>query len=265
MDLAEARARTSGGRAAESRHPWETARLDVVDRLIAAHVRLAPDSTVLDVGCGDTFVAEQLSARYPGATFCAVDTAFTDDLVAAYRLRLAGTRVELYASLDEMPAPPQPVALVLLMDVIEHIADPCGFLRGLLARPYIDRHTRFLITVPAFQSLFSAHDTFLGHYRRYSSALLRQHAAASGLDVDEVGYFFFSLLPLRLAQVLKERLAAGGPPAATTGLVTWGGGRASAEMLRRVLVCDASVALWLKRIGIIVPGLSNFAVCRKSA
>ena len=80
MDLAEARARTSGEQTAESRHPWETARLDVVDRLIAAHVRLAPDSTVLDVGCGDTFVAEQLSARYPGARFCAVDTAFTEDL-----------------------------------------------------------------------------------------------------------------------------------------------------------------------------------------
>ena len=85
----------------------------------------------------------------------------------------------------------------------------------------------------------------------------------SGLDVDEVGYFFFTLLPLRLAQVLKERLV-GGQPAAATGLVTWAGGRASAEMLRRVLVCDASVALWLKRIGIVVPGLSNFAVCRKS-
>ena len=264
MDLAEARARTSGGRTAASRHPWETARLAVVDRLIAAHATLAPGSVVLDIGCGDTFVAEQLSSKYPGTRFCAVDTAFTEDLVASYRTRLAGTGVEPYASLDEMPAPRTPVALVLLMDVIEHIADPCGFLRGLAARSYIDRQTRFLITVPAFQALFCSHDTFLGHYRRYSSGLLRRQAAASGLAVDEVGYFFFSLLPLRLAQVLKEWIAGSRAPAATTGLVTWGGGPASAEVLRRVLVWDASLALWLNRVGIVVPGLSNYAVCRKS-
>ena len=264
MDLAEARERTAGGVDPGLRHPWETARLEVVRRLIDAHVALGPGAVVLDIGCGDTFVAEQLAAAYPEASFCAVDTAFTDELIASYRARLAARRVTPYASLDDMPAPDRPVALVLLMDVIEHIEDPCGFLRALVARPYIDRQTRFLITVPAFQALFCSHDTFLGHYRRYSSRLLREHAAASGLDVGEIGYFFFSLLPLRLAQVARERLVRSKSAAATTGLVTWSGGPASAGMLRQALVWDASLALWLNRIGVVVPGLSNYAICRKS-
>ncbi len=262
MDLAEARERTSTPGA--SRHPWETARLDVVRRLVAAQVPLGPGSIVLDVGCGDTFVSEQLAASYPGARFCAVDTAFTDDLIARYRANLAGSQVEPYASLDEVPSLERPVSLVLLMDVIEHIDDARGFLRGLASRPYIDRETRFLITVPAFQSLFCSHDTFLGHYRRYSNHLLRMHAEASGLRVEGIGYFFFSLLPLRLIQVIKERLAGGTPPSATTGLVTWGGSATAAAVMRRVLVCDAGIAFGLKRVGINLAGLSNYAVCRKS-
>ncbi len=262
MDLAEARERTNTPGA--SRHPWETARLDVVRRLIAERVPLASGSIVLDVGCGDTFVDEQLSARYPGVRFCAVDTAFTEELIARYRTRLAPSQVQPYASIDDVPPLDRPVSLVLLMDVIEHIADACGFLHGLAARPEIDCETRFLITVPAFQALFCSHDTFLGHYRRYSSRLLREHAEASGLRVEAIGYFFASLLPIRLAQVLKERLAGGRPPAPTTGLVTWEGSAATAEVMRRMLVWDARVAFRLNRVGITLAGLSSYALCRKS-
>ena len=264
MDLAEARERTPDQGAVDVRHPWEAARLDVVARLIAGRAPLGAGSIVLDVGCGDTFVSEQLAARYPRSRFYAIDTAFSDDLLARYRARLAGSPVEPFASLDDVPPLDRPVSLVLLMDVIEHIDDARGFLRALASRPYINRETRFLITVPAFQSLFCSHDTFLGHYRRYSSRLLREHAESSGLRVDDIGYFFFSLLPLRLLQVVRERLAGTGERAPTTGLVTWGESAAAAAAMRRVLVFDARVAFGLKRIGITLAGLSNYAVCRKS-
>jgi hypothetical protein len=263
VDLAEARERTDSP--GSSRHPWETARVDVVRRLIAGRVPLGSGSIVLDVGCGDTYVSEQLAACYPQSTFYAIDTAFGDELLARYRTRLAGSRVEPYAALDDVPLPGRPVSLVLLMDVIEHVEDACGLLRGLASRPYIDRDTRFLITVPAFQSLFCSHDTFLGHYRRYSNRLLREHAESAGLRVDDIGYFFFSLLPLRVLQVARERLAGSAGSATTTGLVTWGGSAAAAGAMRRVLVWDARVAFGLKRVGITLAGLSNYAVCRTSA
>jgi hypothetical protein len=38
------------------------------------------------------------------------------------------------------------VSLVLLMDVIEHIEDDAGFLTGLLDRPDVGLHAKFLIT-----------------------------------------------------------------------------------------------------------------------
>jgi len=263
MDLVEAKAR---GHETAIRHPWETARVEVVRSLIRRHVRLEPDAVVLDIGCGDTFVVEQLAAEHTAASFYAVDTAFTEELLALYRKRLGNPRVHAFSSLDEIdPAPAKPVALVLLMDVLEHIEDDSGFLAGLLARPYIGPQTRFVVTVPAYQALFCSHDEFLGHYRRYSNARLQALIDASGLRVLDIGYFFSSLLPLRMLQVLKERALGIKPAHESSGLTTWNGGGAQAAILESTLVLDWRVSRLLHAIGIRMAGLSNYAVCATSA
>jgi hypothetical protein len=169
-------------------------------------------------------------------------------------------------SLDAIaPHLEKPASLVLLMDVIEHIEDDTGFLAALLARADVGRHTKFLITVPAFQALFCSHDVFLGHYRRYSKALLAKRLEASGLTVIEIGYLFFTLLPVRLVQVIKERLLGPKPGKISSGLVTWNGGPARAAILREALVLDARVSLGLSKVGVRLAGLSSYAICAKSA
>src|SRR5258707_15213158 len=72
MDLVEEKERRAGS---EVRHPWETARVEVVRTLIRRLVRLDPTAIVMDIGCGDTFVVEQLAADYQQARFYAIDTA----------------------------------------------------------------------------------------------------------------------------------------------------------------------------------------------
>lgn len=263
MDLVEAKAR---GHETATRHPWETARVEVIRSLIHRHVRLEPDAVVMDIGCGDTFVVEQLAAEHPNASFYAIDTAFTEELLALYQRRLGNPRVHAFSSLDAMsPMPSKPVALVLLMDVLEHIEDDSGFLAGLLARPYIGPQTRVLITVPAYQGLFCSHDAFLGHYRRYSNARLLGLVDSSGLRVLEIGYFFSSLLPLRMLQVLKERALGMKPDRESSGLTTWNGGTAQAAILQGALVLDWRVSRLLHALGIRLAGLSNYAVCATSA
>ena len=101
------------------------------------------------------------------------------------------------------------------------------------ARPYIDGNTRLLITVPAYQSLFSSHDSFLGHYRRYSNGSLRRLIERSGFKVLDIGYFFGSLLPVRILQVIKERLFGLKPDQPTSGIVTWTGGDCGRDALQR--------------------------------
>jgi SAM-dependent methyltransferase len=247
------------------RHPWELARLELVRKLIARHVTLSPGDAVLDIGCGDTFVVEQLAADYPSVRFYAVDTALTDGLIAYYRARLNAPNVFVSSSLDTISPPiDHQVSLVLLMDVIEHVPNDESFLSEMLARPEIGAGTHLLVTVPSFQALFCSHDRLLGHYRRYSSRGLRRLVEGAGLQVLTAGYLFFTLLPLRIVEVLKERLLSRGG-AGKSGLVTWNGSAAATRFLKNVLVADFRIASLLPRLGIPVPGLSNYAICKKSA
>lgn len=261
MDIVEAAARAFD---VQVRHPWEMGRVDVVHRLVSNHVALGEGRVVLDIGCGDTYVVEQLAARYPRARFQAVDTAFTDEVIGRLRARMRAPNVDLFPSLDALPWEMSEVSLVLLMDVIEHISDVQSFLETVRGHRCVGPDTWFLVTVPAFQSLFCSHDRFLGHCRRYSSRELTASLEQAGLQVADTGSFFVSLLLVRAVEVLLERVT-GRERQRSTGLVTWQGGRITSAALRGLLSLDASSALLLKRSGIRLPGLSHYAVCRTSA
>jgi trans-aconitate methyltransferase len=244
------------------RHPWELARLWVLRQLIARRVRLEAGSTVVDIGCGDGFVIGELARAFPDAHFYGIDAGFTPES-AAERQKTLPSNVHLFHDLDAVPVK-SAAALILLMDVLEHIQDDKAFLANMLARPIVGRATQLIVTVPAYQSLFSAHDVFLKHFRRYTNHQLRDRLEQAGLRVIDIGYFFASLLPLRVLTVIRERLS---PPAAAdaTGLSEYGGGSMTTAVLSAVLKADAFGGLWLRRIGISVPGLSNYAICRTSA
>jgi hypothetical protein len=219
---------------------------------------------VLDVGCGDTFVVERLADRYPQASFHAVDTAFTDEQMAWYRSRLAVPNVSLSTSLDTVSLPSGTRAsIVLLMDVLEHIADDHAFLRSLLAHRTVGADAWVIVTVPAGQALFCSHDRVLGHYRRYSGAQLRDLLEEAGLIVVETAPFFASLVPLRAAHVLRERVLGSRDDDAPTGLATWSRGDTTTAAVTRLLMTDVKAASVLRRVGITLPGLSHFAVCRR--
>ena len=122
----------------------------------------------------------------------------------------------------------------------------------------------FLIAVPAFQSLFCSHDDFLGHYRRYTNKSLKVNLAEAGLNVFKIGYFFFSLLPIRIIEVIKESIIKPSSKINATGLTKWEGSKTKSIFLKNILLLDISIAFTLKKIGINMVGLSNYAICRRS-
>jgi hypothetical protein len=257
MDLIEASARQHE---ALVRHPWEQARLDLVRNVIASDVPLQPGDVVVDIGCGDTFVVEQLARAYPGVGFVAVDSAFTPDLLAMLTAKLTVPNVTLFSSLDQVTLA-RSAALVLLMDVIEHVPDDRTFVSDVCGRIWVDAQTRLLITVPAYQFLFSAHDRFLGHYRRYSAGTLTALLGTTGLRRLGVAYVFASLVPLRMLALLRERIAGADE---ATGLAGWNGSDATSRLLAAILSVDGRIGLALGRLGLRLPGLSLLALCRKS-
>ncbi|MEQ1870943.1 MAG: methyltransferase domain-containing protein [Vicinamibacterales bacterium] len=260
MDLVEARLQ---GFESATRHPWERARLAIVSRLISRYAPIAPGTAVIDVGCGDTFVAESLAKQYPSAHFFAVDSAFTPALITTFTARLTVSNLSLLASLDVVPTD-RAASIILLMDVLEHVDDDRGLLRNLLSRSFFRDSTRLLITVPSYAALFCAHDRFLGHFRRYTTGSLQVVLGAAGLEAVRDGHFFLTLVPARLLQLLKERVI-GTRGEAVEGISGWRSGDSLARLLAGILEWDGRLGLALGRLGLSLPGLSNFAICRRSA
>jgi len=241
----------------ENRHPWELARLEVIYSFIQKRFQKTENANILDVGCGDTFVVSELQKRMPLNSYYAIDTAFDDALIQDFNHE----GIELYKDLSHLEDKIKKADLILLMDVIEHIEDDKSFLKDLLQKDYVNADSLFIITVPAYQSLFSEHDVFLKHYRRYSRKTLHHTLKNTGFEIIESGNFFTSLLAPRILELTKEKLFG---KAKAQGLSSWQGSKKQSNILKEVLYLDFKSTNFIKQLGVKLPGLSTYAICRKS-
>jgi SAM-dependent methyltransferase len=252
MDLVE----VSG--AAHRRHPWEVARARFFKRVLADAGVLAGARRVLDVGAGDGFLARGLLEAMPaGSQVVALDSNYTDD-----DLRRLGEGAPSGLSFArEMPA--ERFDVILMLDVIEHVPDDHAFLGEILAGSLAPGGV-VLVSVPAWQRLFSTHDTALKHYRRYSPQACLDLLVDEGLEPIRSGGLFHSLLLPRAATVAREGLMRllGKAPAAPDNLGAWRGGDLVSSALERMLALDNALTHALARRGRALPGLSVWALCQ---
>ncbi len=83
---------------------------------------------------------------------------------------------------------------LFFIDVLEHIENDIGFLKNWVN--ISPKGSSFLITVPAFQFLWSSHDIFLDHKRRYNLEGIEKLVLESGLIVLQSRYVFGIILPI---------------------------------------------------------------------
>jgi SAM-dependent methyltransferase len=89
-----------------------------------------------------------------------------------------------------------PYALVGAFDVIEHLEDDARWLRALYART--EEGGTLVISVPAFQFLWSEHDVLHKHFRRYTKKTIRHVLENAGFRVVRTTYWNFLLFPVAL-------------------------------------------------------------------
>jgi hypothetical protein len=63
-----------------------------------------------------------------------------------------------------------------------------------------------MVTVPAFDLLWTNHDALNEHFRRYTKATFRAVARQAGMRIEKERYFFHWLFPVKLATRCAERL-----------------------------------------------------------
>ncbi|WP_263630532.1 class I SAM-dependent methyltransferase [Geomonas agri] len=212
---------------------------------------LTPGMRVLDIGCGDGFIAESLGKEIPGLKITAVDTNLSDQQIAEFSATKGG--IDFRKELPDESS----FDLVLLLDVMEHVQTDHSFLAGIVER-HVAGKGLVLITVPAFQAIFSGHDYFLGHYRRYSLPQLLRVVEEAGLTSRRCGYLFFSLLlpKLVLFKVLKSADSS-------EGVGHWRKGPLLTSLIHLALKLDNKILLAAGRLGIKIPGLTGWVLCDK--
>lgn len=120
--------------------------------------------TVLEIGAGGGAVAVRLAERYdylglePDAESFARAEARLDALGRGRILPVDTSQLDSGARFD----------LVCAFEVLEHVEDDLGALREW--RRHIRDGGWLLLSMPAHQRRFSAHDRVVGHYRRYDPA-----------------------------------------------------------------------------------------------
>lgn len=241
-------------------HPWESARIEVIINLLKKYVNVHDALNVVDIGCGDAKIIKNLSQKFDNSSFIGVDTALDDELIIQLNQVLNNNHIKLFKNYEDLAKQKVKANFVLLLDIIEHIENDTEFVKNIIPSNFITNDTLFLITVPAFQSLFVNRDTWLGHYRRYTTRSLKHLAKINNLIILKSGYFFSSLLPLRFFQKIVERK---NKHEDYQGINNWNGKKWIAKLLETILLIDFHITNFINSFGIKVPGLSCYMICKK--
>ncbi|MBU7581628.1 MAG: class I SAM-dependent methyltransferase [Nostoc sp. TH1S01] len=172
--------------AVEDQHWWFVGRRQIVEKLIR-QLKLPKNAKILEAGCGTGGNLSML-ARY--GEVAAIEL---DEMACQLANERRITTVKQGSLPDQIPFNEQ-YDLIVILDVIEHIDDDLAALEALSAR--LKPNSWLLITVPAYQFLWSYHDEINYHKRRYTLKRLKRVVRQSGYTVQYGSYFNTWLFPL---------------------------------------------------------------------
>ena len=149
--------------------------------------------SLVDIGAGSALFSKELLRLNLVSEIVAVDVGY--EVERETRGGISYCRTTQYSGFTHF----------LLTDVLEHVEGDDDFLADIVSQA--DRDSAFIITVPALMSLWSGHDLYLRHFRRYTKKQLRHLVEQSGLTVISVRYTYSTVFPIAYIQ---RKLAGNG-------------------------------------------------------
>lgn len=157
---------------------------------------------VLDVGCGTGAMLSELKA----AGFKVFGLDGSPEALKFCRKRglkdLKRTDFE-----KRLPYTDGSFDTVLCLDVLEHIEHDSGLLAEM--RRVLGQNGKLILTVPAYQRLWTYWDEMVKHKRRYELAHLRKLVKSLGFEIEKASYFNCFLTPAFLIRLFKNRRGGG--------------------------------------------------------
>ena len=183
----------------DTTHWWYRARRDILADYIRRHAGLGEGARILEIGCGTGHNLPMLMQ------FGEVDAIEIDPASRTRAEQRLGKPVGT-APLPDLPGVAEgQYDMVAVLDVVEHIEDDVAALSGIAKR--LKPGGKILVTVPAHQWMWTAHDVANQHHRRYSRATLAAAIARAGLTHNGVRPFNSLLFPLAVANRMAGKLA----------------------------------------------------------
>jgi len=233
----------------EARNFWFRARNDLVTAMLRKYFGDA--GRFLEIGCGTGYVLAGIARALPGFKLSGSE-------LFAQGLPFAAARAP-GAELFQMDARAIPYEnefnVIGAFDVLEHI-DEDELVLAQMHRAVADGGG-IMLTVPQHRFLWSRHDEYACHVRRYEAAELRAKVERAGFTVMRATSFVTLLLPLMaLARWIKRKPAAEFDPMAELRL---------GSVLNGALKAVLDVEVALVRAGANLPvGGSLMMIARKS-
>lgn len=229
----------------EESHWWFQGRRAILNQIIGK-LPLPADAEILEAGCGTGGNLPML-ARYG-----AVHAMELDEISLGYA-RGRGIGTVAWGMLpDRIPYQGRSFDLIVLLDVMEHLEEDEKTVAALTSR--LKEGGWLVVTVPAYQFLYGAHDVIHHHVRRYSKSGLNTLLNGKGLEITWLSYFNTFLFPCIAAVRLASKLA----PARGSDMSASRFG-----LLNRLLGVLFSAERHLMNLAPLPFGVSLVAVCRR--
>ncbi|GBF59100.1 ubiquinone biosynthesis O-methyltransferase [Candidatus Phycosocius bacilliformis] len=177
----------------DTTHWWFVGRRSIIRDMIG-HIPVPSRAHIVEIGAGagGNLPMLQAIAAKQGGSVTAVEQ---DPLSRQRAIERSGLEVQGGSLPDDMPAIAQS-DLILLLDVLEHIEDDASALKYVATLVKPNGHV--LITVPAFNFLWSDHDRAHHHCRRYTKKGLDRVLRETGFEIERITYFNTILFPVIL-------------------------------------------------------------------
>lgn len=179
----------------DERHWWYRGRRRII-RTELDRLPIPSGAQILDAGCGSGRTLQEL-VDYGSVSGLELNPE------AAQVARDRGLGEVQIGRLEQMPWEDDSFDLITCLDVLEHLPDDRV---ALIELKRVSKPGGWLLaTVPAYQALWSSHDTVNHHYRRYERATLRAAVAGTGWELQRLTSFNTLLFPPAAAVRLAQR------------------------------------------------------------
>lgn len=180
--------------ALENNYWWFVGRQSIIDQQLKA---LGKNLRILNIGSGTGGLVPVLSC------YGKVTNVETSDEAIKF-LKQKGMKVTKVKGL-KLPFGPKSFDLVIATDVLEHIKDDGTALAEW--HRLLSPGGKLLLTVPAYQWLWSSHDENLHHFRRYTVSALHQKLNQAGFKLIKRSYAIVFSFPLIVGFRFLQSLA----------------------------------------------------------